>query len=91
MKRITLVLFLIAALFLVTTAVSAMVSANYRLDWYEPLTAGGGAVSSAHYVVNYTVGQGETAGTASGNYKIRLGYWAGILPEFKTMLPFTRR
>ena len=46
-----------------------MSSANYRLDWFVPLTGSGGAASSANYAANFTVGQTAIGGSTSTNYE----------------------
>lgn len=79
MKRITLLLLLIV-LALVVNQVWAISSTNYRLDWFTPLTSGGGgAASSAHYAVNLTIGQTASQASASTHYQAGLGYWAGLV------------
>ena len=70
----------------------AMSSANYRLDWFTPLTGGGGgAASSTNYAINLTVGQSATGGSSSASYVVGLGYWYGVgssvAQEFKVYLP----
>jgi hypothetical protein len=47
------------------------------IDWFT-LDAGGGAQSSANYVVNFTAGQTDVGPTvlASANYRIIPGFWA---------------
>lgn len=69
----------------------AMESTNYRLDWFTPLTGGGGgAANSANYAVNLTVGQ-SVIGTFSGtNYSACLGYWCGEF-ECRVYLPLVLR
>ena len=57
----------------------AMSSANYRLDWFTPLTgSGGGAAGSANYATNLTIGQAAIGGSSSANYAAGLGYWYGV-------------
>lgn len=56
-----------------------MESENYRLDWFTPLTGGGGGpASSAHYAVNLTVGQAAIGSSDSTHYWVGLGYWYGV-------------
>jgi hypothetical protein len=65
-------------LFLLLLAPDAysMSSTGYRLDWFAPLTTGGGGASgSPSYAVNVTVGQSVIGATSSTGYKISLGYW----------------
>jgi len=77
MKRNALLLTLIAAL-CVTGAALAMGSANYHLNWFTPLTSGGGgAAGSANYAANLTVGQTVSGITGGTNYAACLGYWCG--------------
>jgi len=74
MKRARLFLILIAFLLLGGSAL-AMSSANYRLDWFSPLTGSGGAASSTNYAVNFTVGQSAIGASSSRSYGGCLGYW----------------
>ena len=81
MKRKALFLALLALTFLATSA-QAMSSTNFNLDWFVPLTGGGGGTSaSANYAVNFTVGQTAIGTMSSTNYQLGLGFWAGILPS----------
>jgi hypothetical protein len=51
-------------------------STHYRLDWYTPLTTGGGGVaSSPNYQVEFTTGQAAVINAGSTNYQAGLGYW----------------
>jgi hypothetical protein len=87
MKRLTLLLLLIA-LVLVVNQAWAMSSTNYRLDWFTPLTSGGGGpATSAHYAANFTVGQTAVGASASTNYKVGLGYWHGAAGSYRIYLP----
>lgn len=77
---------------LVTGVVLAMSSTNYRLDWYVPLTSGGGGLaSSAHYTVDFTVGQSAIGTSASSNYGSCLGYWCGAAVAYRIYLPLVLR
>jgi hypothetical protein len=70
----------------------AMYSTNYRLDWFTPLTGGGGGrASSAHYAVNFTIGQSAIGASASTNYKGCLGYWCGAVIPYRVYLPLVLR
>jgi hypothetical protein len=86
MKRLTMLIALIALLFLAASA-QAMSSTNYKLEWFVPLTGGGGGLStSTNYAVDFTIGQTVIGSSASDNYRVALGYWAGIVPP-PTYLP----
>lgn len=66
----------------------AMSSAHYRLDWFTPLTGGGGgAASSAHYAINFTVGQTVIGASSSASYQVGLGYWYGAASGGRVYLP----
>jgi len=70
----------------------AMSSSNYRLDWFTPLTGGGGgAASSANYAVNLTVGQTAIGASSSASYGVGLGYWYGAVAQYKVFLPVVLR
>jgi len=73
---------------LLAGSVLAMSSTNYRLDWFTPLTSGGGgAASSTNYAVNLTIGQAAIGGSSSANYAAGLGYWYGVAMGYKVYLP----
>lgn len=70
----------------------AMSSDNYRLDWFTPLTSGGGgAASSTNYAVYFTVGQSAIGASASTSYGGCLGYWCETAVEDSIYLPLVLR
>ncbi len=81
-KRSTAVLVLLALLVLLLLPSSgrAMNSANFRLDWFAPMTGTGGALSSPNFSMNLTVGQTVTGSEASSGYAMNLGYWQNWNP-----------
>jgi len=94
MKRIALFLTLAAFLLLAGRA-RAMSSDHYRLDWFVPLTGGGGGpASSTNYAVNFTVGQ-SVIGASSNTHRACLGYWCGIAEaaavSYRIYLPLVMR
>jgi hypothetical protein len=64
-------------LFFSFLALAASVRAQSVIDWFT-LDAGGGAHSSASYLVNFTAGQNDVGPTvaSSANYRIVPGFWA---------------
>jgi len=68
-----------------------MSSDHYRLDWFVPLTGSGGAANSAHYAVNFTVGQSVIGASASTHYKGCLGFWCGAAAQYRVYLPLVLR
>jgi hypothetical protein len=93
MKRTMIVLALLVVLLLLTTiSVMAMSSANYQLNWFTPLTTGGGGPShSDTYYANFTVGQTVIGAAKSTHYGVMLGYWYGIGAWIKSFLPLILR
>lgn len=91
MRRIAILLTL-AVLLLLAGRALAMESEHYRLDWFTPLTGGGGGpAQSAHYAINFTVGQ-SVIGKASGtNYGGCLGFWCGAAGQYRIYLPLVLR
>lgn len=88
MKRNWLIAIAVLALVLVVAQVAqAMSSANYRLDWFAPLTASGGASASANYGLKISIGQTVSQPSASSNYKAQMGYWAGAIDPYAIQLP----
>ncbi len=66
----------------------AMYSSNYRLNWFTPLTSGGGgAARSTNYAVNLTIGQAAIGGSSSTSYAVGLGYWYGVGQQLRVYLP----
>ena len=66
----------------------AMYSSNYRLDWFTPLTGGGGGMAhSTNYAVNLTIGQAAIGGLSSTHYAVGLGYWYGVEQQLRVYLP----
>jgi len=77
---------------LLTGVALAMSSDNYRLDWFTPLTGGGGgSADSAHYAVNFIVGQSAIGGSDSTTYDACLGYWCGTAAGHRIYLPLVLR
>lgn len=75
-RKLTFILLL--PLLLLAQATFGMSSTSYRLDWFTPLTTGGGGISSSPaYKINISVGQSVIGAASSANYKVALGYWAG--------------
>jgi hypothetical protein len=89
MKR-TVILLTLAALLPLTGNTVAMWSANYRLDWFTPLTGGGGPTESANYAVNLTVGQTAIGVSSSSSYQACLGYWCGK-SSYRIYLPLVSK
>lgn len=75
MKRLVVLLTLIALLVLASSAL-AMRSDNFWLDWFTPLdTGGGGGANSPSFTINYSIGQTAIGSAQSTNYGLCLGYW----------------
>ena len=92
MKRTKILLALLIIFLLLTGSALAMSSANYKLDWFVPLTGSGGSeMSSANYKAYVTVGQTAIGASASANYGACLGYWCGQLPGGRLHLPLIMR
>jgi len=81
MKRTsTIMILILITLLLGVGSALAMASPNYRLDWFTPMTGGGGGpASSTQYAVNFTVGQTAIGASANEHYASGLGYWYGLL------------
>lgn len=91
MKRTVSFLALAALLLLLAATISAIESTTYRLDWFTPLTSGGGAASSANYAINFTVGQSVASASSSTNHTICLGYWCSGATQYEIYLPLVLR
>jgi len=85
---VSLVLVCLLVMLLAGSA-QAMESTNYRLDWFVPLTGGGGAAASTHYAADFTVGQAISG--AGVQYNSGLGYWYGTFLEWLRYLPLVLR
>jgi len=70
----------------------AQTSTHYNLEWHV-IAGGGQPVSSSHYRVNATAGQGAASPplAASATYRLSAGYWfRGIVP-LRLYLPLVMR
>lgn len=88
-----MILSILMILLLVAGSALAMSSPNYRLDWFTPMTGGGGGpASSTTYAANFTVGQTVIGASASENYGSGLGYWYGLLDNIlRNLLPLVTK
>jgi len=91
MKTLAILLFVVIVLLLIAGPAAAMISTQYRLDWFTPLTGSGGSASSTHYAIYYTAGQAAGGVQASINYKTCLGFWCGRVIESHVMVPVVRK
>ena len=75
----------------VGSAVLAQTSANYNLEWHV-IGGGGEPVTSAHYAVNSTAGQGAASPpySTSRSFVVSGGYWFGG-GSYSVYLPLVRR
>jgi hypothetical protein len=75
-----MILLLLVAMLLMASTSLAISSPNFHLDWFTPMTGGGGGpASSTQYAINFTVGQTVVGASASEHYGSGLGYWYGLL------------
>ena len=80
------------ALLLLAGNALAMRSTNYWLDWYTPLTGGGGGpAASTNFAVNLTIGQAVIGSASSPSYQACLGYWCGAEGPRRVYLPLVLR
>ncbi|PWH14320.1 MAG: hypothetical protein DDG59_13115 [Anaerolineae bacterium] len=79
----------LCAWLLVETAFG-MSSTNYRLEWFTPLSGSGGSMSSAHYRVDFTVGQSASVNLIESTQRMCLGYWCGGI-DWRIFLPLILR
>jgi hypothetical protein len=88
-----MILSILMILLLVAGSALAMSSPNYRLDWFTPMTGGGGGpASSANYAANFTVGQTVIGASASETFGSGLGYWYGLLDNIlRNLLPLVTK
>jgi len=87
-RRNFAVVLVILFLAIVTISVQAAQSASYHLDWFTPLTSGGGGpANSTHYAANVTLGQTASNSSDGTTFKVGLGYWSGVLQSFLLQLP----
>ena len=90
--RRTILILTVLVLLVVASSVLAMASTGYKLDWFTPMTGGGGAPgSSANYAVNLTIGQTVIGTASSASYQVGLGYWYGAVVPSNIFLPLVQR
>jgi hypothetical protein len=91
MRRLFILLMLVALLPIAGGA-AAISSTDYRMDWFTPLTTGGGGgMASTAYAANLSVGQTAIGNAASASYGLGLGYWYGAFPGSRIYLPVVLR
>jgi hypothetical protein len=78
LKVLLSVLLLLLLMVVLVQSAAAMVSTNYRVEWFVPLSGGGGAASSTNYMVNITVGQTAIGSSTSTNYTTGMGFWSAV-------------
>jgi len=87
-KRLVMLLMVLLCTLWLAQVTLAMSSTNYKLDWFTPLTSGGGgAAGSTNYAIDLTVGQAAIGASSSANYAAGLGYWYGVGQQFMAYLP----
>ena len=79
MKRLLMVISIIAFLLLTIQVVRAAGDAPYTLDWWT-VDSGGGTSQSGTYSLTGTVGQAEPGTLHGGEYSLVGGFWA-VLQE----------
>ena len=91
--KIAVLIFILVASLVVASQALALVSPNYRLDWFTPMTSsGGGLASSAHYAASFTVGQTVFGASTSQHFNSGLGYWYGlILTSIRNFFPLVMK
>jgi hypothetical protein len=77
MKRMLIVVTLIAFLLLTIQAVQAAAPAAYTLDWWT-VDSGGGTSQGGSYSLSGTVGQAEPGLLNGGDYSLAGGFWAAL-------------
>jgi hypothetical protein len=91
-RAFILAIIVLVLLLLVFASAMAMSSANYRLDWYVPVSGSGGGISaSPSKGINFTIGQVVTGHPSSSNYDVSLGYWYGVGGLFSIRLPLVTK
>jgi len=91
--KITVMIAVLVVSLLIVSQALALSSPNYHLDWFTPMTGGGGGLaSSVHYTVNFTIGQTVVGGSTSQHYASGLGYWYGLLLDaIRNFLPLVMK
>ena len=79
MKRLLMVITIIAFLLLTIQVVHASSDASYTLDWWT-VDSGGGTSQNGSYVLSGTAGQAEPGSLHGGEYSLVGGFWA-VLQE----------
>ena len=85
---------LLLAVLTIGGAALAQTSSNYDLEWHV-IGGGGQPVSSAHYVVHSTIGQGSASlfYLTGDHHILGAGFWAmsGVGHPYTTYLPLVMR
>jgi hypothetical protein len=92
MKRLLVVLCLIAFLLLVAIQVARAAQAPaLTLNWWT-VDSGGGSIQGGNFLINATVGQAEPGSLSGGNHSLVGGFWADLQAALKKIfLPLVRK
>jgi hypothetical protein len=69
----------------------AMQSADYKLEWFTPLTGSGAYMTCADNRLHLTVGQAVIGAASSATVNDCLGFWCGAGGDYYIMLPLITR
>ena len=91
MKRLLIVLAVIALMLLFMQGIHAAAAPGYSLDWWTA-DSGGGTSQAGGYSLSGTVGQAEPGALHGGDYALAGGFWAYIQAALeKIFLPLVLR
>ena len=95
MKRRIVIASLLLLLLLLSQGLSASVlagsSPNYKVDWSNLLSGGGGTADSAAYRAQITIGQTVDKAAQSPRFEVQMGYWAVGDATNSIYLPLIKR
>jgi hypothetical protein len=91
-RKHRIVILALAALLATGSIAMAQTSTSYSVEWHV-IGGGGSPVTSAHYAVNSTAGQGAASPpySTSSHYAVSGGYWTGTTFAWTLYLPLVVR
>ena len=88
MKKIGLLLIVLALLTVATVTAYAQIGNGYNLTWWTIDSGGSQNIGSGSYALSATIGQPDAGKASGGNYELVGGFWSGAPPlGYKNYLP----
>ena len=88
MKKLTIMLIVLALIATATVTVYAQIGSGYDLTWWTIDSGGNQNTDGGGYALSGTLGQPDASKAAGGTYELVGGFWSGAPPVgYRNYLP----